>query len=78
MEFIKNVMEVEVIGTRGVIYYKIKAQYDKKLKDGEYEYVKLEEVVIDEFEYTWKEIDEAGGIGKINEEIKEYYKIEEN
>lgn len=74
--FIKNVLELEVDGLKGINTYTIKAQYDvPRTAPNGYKYYELEHRLIDEFKMTWKEIECWGGISSINKEIKEAYDL---
>lgn len=76
MEFIRNVLDINVDGLRGVNHYTIKAMYNKFLlnEDGE-EYAVIEHVLLDEFDYTWDEIERDGGIAQVNRDLKECYNV---
>lgn len=77
MKFIKNILEVEIDGLKGVTYYKIYAMYEKMFEDEQGTYAKIELVLLDEFDYTWEEISREGGIGAVNKEIRTLYNIAE-
>ena len=63
LEFIKNIVSVDVDGLKGINHYKIQALYNKIDSEG---YATLEHKLIDEFDYTWDEIEQEGGIAEIN------------
>jgi hypothetical protein len=70
--FIKNIMEVDVDGLKGINHYTIKAQYNKIDNEG---YATLTHKLIDEFDYTWDEIERDGGIAQVNKDFKETYNL---
>lgn len=76
LQFIKNVVSVNVDGLRGVNHYTIKAAYDEIIEDERGKYASYTEKVIDEFDMTWDEIEEEGGIAKVNADIEECYGVE--
>jgi hypothetical protein len=71
--FIKNIVSVDVDGLKGINHYTIKAQYNKIDNEG---YATLVHKLIDEFDYTWDEIEQEGGIAEINKQLKECYNVE--
>lgn len=75
MEFIKNVLDVDVDGLRGVNHYTIKAMYNKECTDKRGSWWEIEHKLIDEFDYTWDEIERDGGIAEINKQLKEIYGV---
>lgn len=72
LEFIKNVLSVNVNGLKGVNRYVIKAMYDEIDEDN---FAKTIFKLVDDFELTWKEIEEEGGIAEINKDLKECYGV---
>lgn len=73
LEFIKNIVSIDVDGLKGINHYKIQAQYNKIDNEG---YATLVHKLVDEFDYTWDEIEQYGGIAEINKQLKECYKVE--
>lgn len=73
LEFIKNIVEVNVDGLKGINHYVIKEAYNKIITDELGPCAKYVEKIIDEFDYKWSDIDKDGGIGKINSDLKECY-----
>lgn len=71
--FIKNILEVDVDGLKGINHYTIKAMYNKIDEEG---YAKLTHKLVDEFDYTWDEIEREGGIAQVNKDFKETYGVE--
>jgi len=72
LEFIKNVLSVEVNGLKGVNHYVIKAMYDQIDEDN---FATVIYKIVDNFKMTWKEIEEEGGISEINKDLKECYGV---
>lgn len=72
LEFIKNVLNVDVDGSRGINHYVIKAMYDKIDEDN---FATTIFKIVEEFDLTWKEIEEKGGVGEINKQLKECYGV---
>ena len=72
LEFIKNVLNVEVDGLKGINHYVIKAMYDKIDEDN---FATTTFKIVDDFKMTWKEIEEEGGIAEINKDLKECYGV---
>lgn len=72
LEFIKNVLNIDVDGLRGINHYVIKAMYDKIDEDN---FATTVFKLIDEFDLSWKEIEEKGGIEEINKQLKERYGV---
>lgn len=69
-EFIRNTVTVDVDGLKGVNHYTVKAMYNVVSDDG---FADIEFELIDEFDYTWAEINEDGGIAKVNADFRELY-----
>jgi hypothetical protein len=72
LEFIKNVLTVDVNALKATNHYTINAMYDKIDKDG---FVTTTYKLIDEFDYTWDEIERDGGITQVNKDLKECYNV---
>lgn len=72
LEFIKNVLNIDVDGLRGINRYTVQAMYDEIDEDN---FATPVFKLVDEFELTWNEIAEKGGIDKVNKELKERYKV---
>ena len=75
MEFIKNTVDVDVDGLRGVNHYTIKAMYNVEHTDERGSWWELEHKLIDEFDYTWDEIERDGGIAQVNKDLKECWGV---
>lgn len=71
-EFIKNVLNIEVDGLKGINHYSIVAMYDLIDEDG---YANIIFEPVDKFSMTWKEIDEDGGISVVNKDLEECYGV---
>lgn len=77
LEFIKNIVDVDVDGLHNVNHYTIKAAYNRRNEtESGFVYYDYCEKVIDEFDYTWAEITKDGGIGEVNRQIEECYGVE--
>lgn len=77
LEFIKNVKSVDVDGLRGINTYTIMAMYNKIEKDSSgFEFATIVHKTIDKFTMTWDEITRDGGIGQVNQDLKECYNLE--
>lgn len=72
-EFIRNIVEVKVDGLKGVNRYKIYKAFDFIYSDDNGTHAEYKQVKIDEFDYTWAEIEADGGISEINKQFKEEY-----
>ena len=73
MKFIRYAVEVDVDGLKAINRYRVKACYDKIITDSRGTYAEYCEKIIDEFDYTWKEIERDGGIEQVNKDLKELY-----
>lgn len=73
LEFLRNVMDVDVDAMQEVNTYTIKAMYNKVDKDG---FAAVTHKLINKIKLTWNEIEEKGGVVEINRELRERYKIE--
>ena len=69
-EFIGNVLSVDVDGLKGVNTYTIKAMYNRISADG---FADTHFELVDRFSLTWSEINEDGGIGKVNADLNDCY-----
>lgn len=74
-EFVKTEKEIKVDGLKGVNHYKIVVYYNQKHEDERGEWWTLEGKLIDEFDYSWDDIDADGGISEINKDINECYGV---
>ena len=72
LEFIKNILDVKVDGLAGVNHYTVKAMYDEIDSEG---FATITYKTIDKFDMTWKEIEEKGGVGAVNKDLKERYGV---
>lgn len=76
LEFIKNVVDVDVDGINQVNHYRISAMYNRiHVDETGFEWADVTFKVIDEFDYTWDEIERDGGIAQINKDLKECYGV---
>lgn len=76
MELIKHIVDVDVDGLNAVNHYTIKAAYNEIREDERGTYAEYTEKVIDEFDYTWADIEKDGGIAQVNADIAECYGVE--
>ena len=74
-EFIKNIIDVEVYAARGLNHYTIKAQYNELVTDHIGTHWALTSEIVDEFDYTWEDIEKDGGIAQVNKDMKEAYGV---
>ena len=74
LEFIRNVLSVEVDGLKGVNTYTIKAMYNKVDADG---FATVVHQLVDSFQMTWDEIERDGGTAQVNADFKECYGLED-
>ena len=74
LEFIRNVLSVDVDGLKGVNTYTIKAMYNKVNADG---FATVVHQLVDKFEMTWDEIERDGGTAQVNADLKECYGLED-
>lgn len=72
-EFIRNIAEVKVDGLKGVNHYAIYKAFDFIYVDNNGTHAEYKQIKIDEFDYTWAEIEADGGIAEINKQFKEEY-----
>ena len=75
VEFIKIDKDIKVDGLKGINTYTIYLLYNKKNIDRLGEYWSVETLRIDQFQLTWEEIEQDGGIEQINNDLKEVYCI---
>lgn len=73
LKHIKNIVNVDVDGLRNVNHYTIQAMYDEIGEDG---FASIVFKTIDEFDYTWREIERDGGIAQVNADLRECYGVE--
>lgn len=69
-EFIKNIVFCDVDGLRGLNHYTVEAMYNVVGDDG---FASIEYEKLDEFDYTWADIERDGGIAKIVQDFKDVY-----
>lgn len=69
-EFIRNTVSVDINGLEKVNHYTVKAMYNVINDDG---FADIDFVLIDEFDYTWAEIEEDGGIAKVVTDFQDVY-----
>ena len=76
VEFIKVIKDIKVDGLKGINTYTISILYNKRHVDKRGEYWSVKTSILDQFQLTWKEIEQDGGVEQINKDIKEVYCIE--
>lgn len=69
-EFIGNTVHVDVDGLRGVDHYTVDAAYNRIFPDG---HADLSFCRIDEFDYSWDDIQRDGGVVAINQDLRDVY-----
>lgn len=73
LKLIKNIVDVDVDGLNAKNHYTIKAMYDEIGEDG---FAEIVFKTIDEFDYTWADIEKDGGIAQVNADLRECYGVE--
>lgn len=73
LELIRNIMDVKVDTSKEINHYIIQGMYNEIQEDG---FAEIVFKTINEFDYTWDEIEKKGGISQVNKELRERYKIE--
>lgn len=73
-EFIKNILDTDVDAFKQTNIYRIYAMYNVVYED---ESASIEQILIDEIIYTWKDLELDGGLEIVLGEIKKEYKIKD-
>lgn len=73
LEPIKNIVEVDVDRLNAKNHYTITAMYVEIGDDG---FADIVFKTIDEFDYTWADIEKDGGIAQVNADLREFYGAE--
>ena len=68
--FVKRIINVNVDGLKNVNHYKVQDQFDKIDDDG---FADIAFKTVDEFDYTWSEIERDGGLSAIKQDILNTY-----
>lgn len=71
--FIKRVISVEVDSSRGINHYKVKDIFDELNDDG---FVRTRYETVQNFNLTWEDIDNRGGVETSNRKLSEEYNAE--
>ena len=71
--FIKRVISVEVDGSRRINHYKVKDIFDELDNDG---FVHTVYETVQNFNLTWEDIDNRGGVETSNRKLSEQYDAE--
>ena len=72
--FVKRIISVEVDGTREINHYKVKDMFDKFDDDGDSHTVYYE--TVQNFNLTWEDIENRGGIALSNKKLSKDYGAE--
>lgn len=72
LEFIKNILSVNVDAQKEVNHYVVKAMYNEIGGDG---FATITCKLVDEFNMTWEEIEGTGGISQVNKDLKRRYGV---
>ena len=72
--FVKRIISVEVDGTREINHYKVKDMFDEFDDDGASHTVYYE--TVKNFNLTWEDIDNRGGVVASNRKLSEEYNAE--
>lgn len=75
-KLIKVIADVDVDGLLATNYYKIKEMYDVEYADECGTWWEIEFKIIDEFDYSWAEIERDGGLAQVNADLRECYGVE--
>ena len=68
--FVKRRISVTVDGLKCINHYKIQDQFDRVDDDG---FADIVFKMVDEFDYTWDEIERDGGLAAVKQDIIETY-----
>ena len=71
--FIKRIISVEVNKTRGINHYKVKDMFDELDDDG---FASTRYETVQNFNLTWEDIDNRGGVVASNKKLSEQYNAE--
>ena len=71
--FIKRIISVEVNKTRRINHYKVKDIFDELDDDG---FVRTVYETVQNFNLTWEDIDNRGGVVASNRKLSEQYNAE--
>ena len=71
--FVKRIISVEVNGSRGINHYKVKDMFDELDDDG---FVHTRYETVQNFNLTWEDIDNRGGVAMNNKKLSEEYNAE--
>ena len=71
--FLKRIISVEVNEARGINHYKVKDMFDEIYDDG-LTYTRYE--TVQNFNLTWEDIDNRGGVVASNRKLSEEYNAE--
>ena len=71
--FLKRIISVEVNEARGINHYKVKDIFDELDDDG---FVRTVYETVQNFNLTWEDIDNRGGVVASNRKLSEQYNAE--
>ena len=71
--FVKRIISVEVNEKRGINHYKVKDMFDEFDEDG---FVRTRYETVQNFNLTWEDIDNRGGVVASNRKLSEEYNAE--
>lgn len=71
--FVKRIINVDVDGLKSLNHYKVQDQFDK-IDDG---FADVVFKTVDEFDYTWDEIERDGGLASVKRDLIETYGVVE-
>ena len=74
--YVKTLISVDVDGLKGVNHYTVKDQLDVPMHDDRGDYSKIDFLTVTKFDITWTEIEQRGGVAKVNQWLKEKYHAE--
>ena len=71
--FVKRIISVEVNEARGINHYKVKDMFDELYDDG---FARTRYETVQNFNLTWEDIDNRGGVVASNRKLSEEYNAE--
>ena len=75
-EVLRTICDVAVNPHKEINTYKITRMFDNIIERGDgSQYADVKCQVIDQFDMTWAEIEQEGGVGAVNRQIKEAYGV---
>lgn len=74
--YVKTIISVDVDGLKGVNHYTIKDQLEVPMHDSMGDYSKTDFLTVTQFDITWSEIEQRGGVAEVNRWLKDKYHAE--